>query len=84
MFLVFSSKLYIIVGKVVISAITIGTLVIASNTEVIPKLVNHNSIGLLFYPNNSIDLAAKIEWVWKHPVIERGGIHHATRIKLKI
>ncbi|MGP0128981.1 MAG: glycosyltransferase [cyanobacterium endosymbiont of Rhopalodia musculus] len=61
MFLVFSSKCYKTFNKVVIKAFTRGNLVIASNTEVIAKLVDHSPTGLLFHPNNSIDLAVKIE-----------------------
>lgn len=61
MFLVSFSKWYKIFSRVVIKNFVRRTLVITFNTEAITILVDRSPTRLLFYPNNSTDLAVKIE-----------------------
>ena len=52
-------------GLVAIEAQACGVPVIASNTEALNEIINHEENGLLFEVRNENDLAAKIETIYK-------------------
>lgn len=61
MFPVFLLKWDKIFSQVAIKAFTKGTLVGVSVSEALASNIDCDSTGLLLHPNNSIDLAVKIE-----------------------
>jgi glycosyltransferase involved in cell wall biosynthesis len=67
MFLVFPSQWYETFGRVAIEAFSRGTPVVAADIGAIAELVDRNRTGLKFSPGNPTDLAAKVEWLIKHP-----------------
>lgn len=59
---------------VVLEAYAAGKPVIASNIGTLPETVEHEETGLLFEPGNSVDLASKIEMLYKNPeLVKRMG-----------
>lgn len=67
MFLVFPSKWYETFGRVAVEAFAKGTPVIAAEIGAIAELVESGRTGLTFQPNNSQDLAAKVERLLANP-----------------
>jgi len=61
-FLVFPSKWYEGLPRIIIEAYASATPIIASNLGSMSSLVKDGSTGLLFEPGNPQDLAAKVEW----------------------
>lgn len=66
-FLIFPSKWYETFGRVAVEAFAKGTPVIAANIGAIAELVEDGRTGLKFQPDNSQDLATKVEWALEHP-----------------
>ena len=56
-------------GLVAIEAFKNKTCVIASNIGGLKELVEDNNNGFLFNHNDALDLANKIEFVYKHPEV---------------
>jgi glycosyltransferase involved in cell wall biosynthesis len=54
-------------GLVVIEAFASGTPVIAARLGALPEIVEHGRTGVLHYPADPEDLAARVEWAWQHP-----------------
>ena len=52
---------------VVLEAFSSGKPVIASKIGALPYIVEHEKTGLLFEPQNSDDLAAKVRWLYDRP-----------------
>ncbi|MHB8772546.1 MAG: glycosyltransferase family 4 protein [Syntrophales bacterium] len=69
LFLVFPSICYENFGLTVIEAYAAGVPVIVSNVGSAAELVREGQTGLLFDPNDSNDLAAKVTWLLAHPNI---------------
>lgn len=67
MFLIFPSKWYETFGRVAIEAFATGTPVIAAKLGAIAELVEDRRTGVHFSPGDALDLAAKVEWILKHP-----------------
>ena len=67
-FLVFPSELYETFGRVSIEAFAKGTPVVASRIGAIAELVDHHRTGLHFNPGDPKDLAARVEWILRHPL----------------
>lgn len=67
MFLVFPSKWYETFGRVAVEAFAKGTPVVAANLGAIAELVEDRRTGVHFSPGDALDLAAKVEWILKHP-----------------
>jgi glycosyltransferase involved in cell wall biosynthesis len=61
------SKWYETFGRVAIEAFAKGTPVIAANLGAIAELVDDGRTGLHFHPNDSQDLAERVEYLWTHP-----------------
>ena len=53
----------------IVEAFACGLSVVASRLGAMAEIVEHNRTGLLFQHGNPEDLAAKVEWVWKHPQV---------------
>lgn len=67
MFLVFPSKWYEGLPNTIIESFAVGTPVIASNLGSMSSLIIPQRTGLHFDPNDSQDLATKVEWALAHP-----------------
>nr|WP_290668782.1 glycosyltransferase [Ardenticatena sp.] len=65
--LLFPSEWYEGFPMTVAEAFACGLPVIASRLGAMAEIVEDGRTGLLFRPGDSEDLAAKIEWAWKHP-----------------
>ncbi len=67
-FLVWPSEgYYETFGMAAVESFAQGIPVIASNIGVMSEIVKNGETGLLFTPGDPIDLASKVEWLWKHP-----------------
>lgn len=66
-FLIFPSKWYETFGRVAVEAFSKGTPVIAANIGAIAELVQHERTGLLFEPDNPVDLATQVNWLISQP-----------------
>lgn len=56
-------------GFVVIESFSVKTPVIGSNTSGIAESVRHQKDGLLFEPQNAVDLASQITYLFDHPTM---------------
>jgi glycosyltransferase involved in cell wall biosynthesis len=52
---------------VIAEAYATGCPVLASNLGSLSSLIDHGRTGLHARPNDSEDLAVKVEWAWAHP-----------------
>jgi glycosyltransferase involved in cell wall biosynthesis len=66
-FLVFPSEWYEGLPLTIAEAFACGVPVIASRIGSMTELVQDGRTGLHFTPGDAGDLAAKVEWAWKHP-----------------
>ena len=64
--LIFPSRCYEGFPGVICEAFACGVPVIASDFGAMAEIVEDGRTGLHFLPENSDDLAAKIEWAWSH------------------
>ena len=55
-------------GLVAVEAFACGIPVIASGAGVMAEVVSPGRTGLHFEQGNPLDLAAKVQWAWEHPV----------------
>jgi glycosyltransferase involved in cell wall biosynthesis len=53
--------------RVIVEAYAKGTPVVASDLGALAELVHDGRTGLRFRPGDPEDLAAKVEWAWRHP-----------------
>ena len=67
MFTICATHCYETFGLVVLEAYASGKPVIASAIGALPYIVEHEKTGLLFEPQNSDDLAAKVRWLHERP-----------------
>lgn len=65
--LVFPSRWNEPFGMSLIEAAACGIPAVASRIGAIPELVIDNQTGLLFDPENFVELADKVQWAWTHP-----------------
>jgi glycosyltransferase involved in cell wall biosynthesis len=66
-FLVVPSLCYEGFPMVIAEAYACGVPVIAAGLGGLAEIVRDGSTGLHFAPGNADDLAAKVEWAWRHP-----------------
>ena len=64
--LIFPSRWYEPFGMALLEAGACGVPAIASRIGAIPELVQDHDTGLLFDPDNTDDLAARVRWAWAH------------------
>lgn len=65
-FLIFPSKWYEGMPRVILEAFSRGTPVIAANLGALGELVDHGRTGLHFTSGNSEDLANQVDWALSH------------------
>jgi glycosyltransferase involved in cell wall biosynthesis len=53
--------------RVIVEAYAKGTPVVASDLGALAELAHDGRTGLRFRPGDPEDLAAKVEWAWRHP-----------------
>ena len=82
MFLVFPSKWYETFGRVAVEAFVYRTPVIAAKIGAIAELVDNHRTGLHFTPDDSQDLAAKVDWLVSHPA-KREAMGKAARAEFE-
>jgi glycosyltransferase involved in cell wall biosynthesis len=67
-FLVWPSEgYYETFGLAAVECFAQGIPVIASNIGVMAEIVRDGETGLLYHPGDSLDLAAKVKWLWDRP-----------------
>lgn len=66
-FLVFSSEWYENFPLTIVESFAGGVPVICSRLGAMQEIVEDGRTGLHFTPGDADDLAAKVEWSWKHP-----------------
>jgi glycosyltransferase involved in cell wall biosynthesis len=66
-FLVFPSVWYEGFPMTIAEAFAAGLPVIASRLGSMAEIVRDRVTGLHFEPGSAVDLAAKVEWAWRHP-----------------
>lgn len=66
-FLVFSSEWYENFPLTIAESFAKGVPVISSRLGAMAEIVDDNRTGIHFTPGDADDLAAKVEWGWKHP-----------------
>jgi glycosyltransferase involved in cell wall biosynthesis len=66
-FIVMASMMYEVFPMTLLEAFACGVPIIASRGGAIPEIVKDGITGLLFDPNNPVDLAEKSQWLWNHP-----------------
>jgi glycosyltransferase involved in cell wall biosynthesis len=66
-FLIFSSEWYENFPVTIAEAFACGVPVICSGLGAMKEIVEDKRTGLHFVPGNDEDLAAKVEWAWRHP-----------------
>jgi glycosyltransferase involved in cell wall biosynthesis len=67
MFTICATHCYETFGLVVLEAYASGKPVIASAIGALPYIVEPQKTGLLFEPQNSVDLAEKVRWLYERP-----------------
>jgi len=72
-------------GLVASEALALGTLVVASEVGGLAEQIKHQETGLLFEPDNPIDLAKHIRWAIEHraqarQIAERGRAYAAAML----
>jgi glycosyltransferase involved in cell wall biosynthesis len=66
-FLIFPSEWYEPFGLTIVEAFACGVPVIASRLEPVTEMLEEEKTGLYFTPCEATELAAKVEWAWRHP-----------------
>ncbi|HUD65762.1 MAG TPA: glycosyltransferase [Candidatus Sulfotelmatobacter sp.] len=66
-FLIFSSEWYENFPVTIAEAFACGVPVICSRMGAMQEIVEDGRTGLHFTPGNAEDLAAKVNWAWRHP-----------------
>jgi glycosyltransferase involved in cell wall biosynthesis len=67
MFTIVASHCYETFGLVVLEAFASGKPVVASAIGALPYIVEPHETGLLAQPQDAVDLAAKVRWLYEHP-----------------
>jgi glycosyltransferase involved in cell wall biosynthesis len=79
-FLIVPSTWYETFGMCIAESFACGTPVLCSRLGAMEEIVTDNHTGLHFTPNNALDLATKVEWLWSHPR-EAAAMGRAARAK---
>jgi glycosyltransferase involved in cell wall biosynthesis len=66
-FLIFPSEWYEPFGLTIVEAFACGVPVIASRLEPVTEILEEEKTGLYFTPCEATELAAKVDWAWRHP-----------------
>lgn len=66
-FLIFPSEWCEPFGLTIAEAFACGVPVIASRLDPITEMLEEEKTGLYFTPRQATELAAKVNWAWKHP-----------------
>jgi glycosyltransferase involved in cell wall biosynthesis len=66
-FLIFPSICYETFGRVAMEAFATGTPVLAANIGAVGEITHNGRTGLHFRPGDPTDLAAKVDWLLRHP-----------------
>src|SRR6267143_1280329 len=66
-FLIFPSEWYEPFGLTILEAFACGVPVIASRLDPIMEMLEEGKTGLYFTPRQATELAAKVDWAWRHP-----------------
>jgi glycosyltransferase involved in cell wall biosynthesis len=79
-FVIVPSTLYEGLPMCIVESFACGTPVLCSRLGGLVEIVQEHLTGLHFKPGNSLDLAAKVEWSWNHP-LEVSQMGRAARAK---
>jgi glycosyltransferase involved in cell wall biosynthesis len=79
-FLIVPSTWYETFGMCIAESFACGTPVLCSRLGAMEEIVTDGQTGLHFTPNNALDLASKVDWLWNHPR-EAAGMGRAARVK---
>jgi glycosyltransferase involved in cell wall biosynthesis len=77
-FLIVPSTWYETFGMCIAESFACGTPVLCSRLGAMEEIVTDGRTGLHFTPNNALDLATKVEWLWSHPT-EAAAMGRAAR-----
>ena len=66
-FLIFPSEWHEPFGLTIVEAFACGVPVIASRLDSITEMLEEEKTGLYFTPREATELAAKVDWAWRHP-----------------
>ena len=77
-FLIFPSEWCEPFGLTIVEAFACGVPVIASRLNPITEMIEEEKTGLYFTPGQPSELAAKVDWAWRHPH-EMGMMGRAAR-----
>jgi glycosyltransferase involved in cell wall biosynthesis len=66
-FLIVPSTWYETFGMCIAESFACGTPVLCSRLGAMEEIVTDGHTGLHFTPNNALDLASKVDWLWNHP-----------------
>jgi glycosyltransferase involved in cell wall biosynthesis len=79
-FVIVPSTLYEGFPMCIVESFACGTPVLCSRLGGLAEIVQQDLTGLHFNPGDSLDLAAKVEWAWNHP-LELWQMGRAARAK---
>jgi glycosyltransferase involved in cell wall biosynthesis len=79
-FLIMPSTWFEAFGMCIAESYACGTPVLCSRLGAMEEIVTDGLTGLHFAPNNALDLASKVGWLWKHPR-EAAAMGRAARAK---
>jgi len=79
-FVIVPSTLYEGFPMCIVESFACGTPVLCSRLGGLAEIVQEHLTGLHFNPGDSLDLARKVEWSWKHP-LELSQMGRAARAK---
>ncbi len=79
-FVIVPSTLYEGLPMCIVESFACGTPVLCSRLGGLAEIVEQHLTGLHFNPGDSLDLAAKVEWAWNHP-LELSQMGRAARAK---
>ena len=66
-FLVFPSRWDEPFGMALLEAAACGVPAVAARVGAVPELVSHHQTGLLFDPQEAVEIVEQVRWAWSHP-----------------